>query len=73
MIDTAGSCFSISTRPEQRHILFNGTRLFKSLKVYFDTPKEQRLGGTWFVQTFEEEMRQLGVGNGEIAKMIMIL
>ena len=73
MIGVAGSYFSISTRFEQRDALFNGTRLFYSLEVYFDTPREQRLGAAWSVQTFEEEMRHLGLGNSEIATMIMIL
>lgn len=48
MIGVAGSCFSISTRFEQRDALFEGTRIFNSIEVYFDTPREQRLGAAWF-------------------------
>ena len=44
-----------------------------ALTNYFDLPKEQRTGETWFVRTLEAEQRQLGMKSKDIASLMMLV
>lgn len=43
------------------------------LERYFQTPKECRRDAAWFVQTLETEQRRLGIGDRDIATIILMV
>ncbi|KAM0802495.1 cytochrome P450 [Usnea florida] len=45
----------------------------RSLTAYFQLPKAERLGATWFNQTLEAEQRQLGMTDDDIARLMMLV
>lgn len=42
-----------------------------ALARYFELPKEERPGAAWVIDNFENEMRQIGIGNKDIAAIVM--
>lgn len=48
-------------------------RNIKALTAYFQLPKDERPGATWFNQTLEAEQRQLGMTDGDIARLMMLI
>lgn len=44
-----------------------------ALEKYFETPQECRRDAAWFVQTLETEQRRLGIGNRDIATLILMV
>ena len=45
----------------------------EALVKYFQTPKDQRPGAAWLVQTLETEMRNLGIQESDIACFLMMI
>lgn len=44
-----------------------------ALEAYFKLSKEQRPGATWLVQTLETEMKARGIGESDIAALLMMI
>lgn len=44
-----------------------------AMEAYFKLPKEQRPGATWLVQTLETEMKARGIGESDIAALLMMI
>ncbi|KAI9879019.1 MAG: hypothetical protein M1830_009818 [Pleopsidium flavum] len=49
------------------------TRAIDGLTAYFALPKDQRTGEAWFVRTLEAEQRKLGIGDRDIATLILMV
>lgn len=50
------------------------TKVIASLKKYFEVPQTERSDGTaWLINAMENEMRALGVDNGNLAVVIFHL
>lgn len=45
----------------------------EALVKYFQTPKEERPGAAWIIQTLESEMRNLGIKDPDIACFLMMI
>ncbi len=44
-----------------------------ALIKYFQLPKEERPGAAWLVRTLESEMRNLGIGDADVACFLMMI
>lgn len=49
------------------------SKMVEALTKYFTLPIEERPGAAWMLQTFEVEMRELDIGNQQIASMIALM
>ncbi|KAJ8122586.1 hypothetical protein ONZ43_g1254 [Nemania bipapillata] len=45
----------------------------RAFKKYFEVPQSQRTGDAWFTKTMENELRAIGVGTEDIAKLLVTL
>ena len=48
-------------------------KIINALSKYYKLPKEERSDESWFVRTLEAEQRQIGIGEDDIAAIIMIV
>lgn len=44
-----------------------------AMEAYFKLPREQRPGATWLIQTLETEMKARGIGESDIAALLMMI
>jgi hypothetical protein len=48
-------------------------KVFDALETYFASPLAERTDTVWFTRTLEGEMREAGIGDRDIAIMIMTI
>ena len=49
----------------------NKSKIIETLEKYFDLPREQRTGQSWFMRTLEDQYRALNFSSYDMAKLVM--
>lgn len=55
-----------------KDVLSAKEKIVRTLMAYLQLPKEDRLDASWIIQTLEVEQSQIGIGNRDIAGMMML-